>query len=156
LQRTFFISDVNFWFREDGVSIVAKGNPITGLQIPLSINYSQVKFDSKSRWRLGASGGFSFNLMDKSSGGKSGMLRSLDQRREINYTSFFSPAKRSFFTFDIGVFVKYRLSEKLWVNYVYSHSQNLLEPIVVNNIFYSLTNPISATDYVAQTVVNGK
>jgi hypothetical protein len=74
LQRTFFISDVNFWFREDGVSIVAKGNPITGLQIPISINYSQVKFDSKSRWRLGASGGFSFNLMDKSSGGKSGML----------------------------------------------------------------------------------
>jgi len=57
LQRTFFISDVNFWFREDGVSIIAKGNPITGLQIPLSINYSQVKFDSKSRWRLGASGG---------------------------------------------------------------------------------------------------
>jgi hypothetical protein len=47
------------------------------------------------------------------------------------------------------------LSEKLWINYVYSHSQSLSEPIVVNNIFYSLTNPISATDYVAQTVANG-
>jgi hypothetical protein len=77
-QRTLFITDVNFWFREDGVSIIGKDDPITGLQIPVHVNYSLVKFDSKSRWRLGASGGFSFNLMDKSSGGKSGMLRSID------------------------------------------------------------------------------
>jgi hypothetical protein len=77
-QRTLFITDVNFWFREDGVSIIGKDDPITGFQIPVHVNYSLVKFDSKSRWRLGASGGFSFNLMDKLSGGKSGMLRSID------------------------------------------------------------------------------
>jgi len=93
--------------------------------------------------------------MDKSSGSVSGIAKSVDQRREINYKSTFSPAKRSFITFDIGAFVKYRLSEKLWINYVYSYLQSLSEPIEVNDILYSLTNATSTKDYVAQTVSNG-
>lgn len=113
IQRTFFITDVNFWFLEPGNILIVKSDPITGLQIPVSVNYSLIKFDSKSRWRLGVTTGFSFNFMDKSSGSTSGGKKNTDRTREINFNSTFSPAKRSFITFDIGAFVKYRLTEKL-------------------------------------------
>ncbi len=155
IQRTFFVTDVNFWFLTSGYVLFFKSNPITGRQIPISINYNLVKFDSKSRWRLGASGGVSFSFINKSSGTGYGTVKNIDRTIAINYNDDHSPVRRNFITFDIGGFVKHRLSRSLWAAYRFSYLQSFAEAIVVNNIRYSVTTGSATTDYVAQTVANG-
>ena len=156
IQRIFFISDVNFWFRQSGNIFLSKSNPYTGVQLPVGLKFNLISNESNSRWRIGAQSGFSFSKFRGTSGGKNYGTR-LNQTRtiKIEYSGIREVVDNNFITFDYGFFVKRKLSNRIWLSYNFTAIHSFSDQVVVNNIQYKVISGGTTTDYEANTVATG-
>jgi len=155
IQRIFFISDVNFWFRQSGNIVLSKSNPFTGMQVPVYLKFNLISNESNSGWRIGAHSGFSFSRLRTQSGTGYGGANNQSQTIKIDYSFMTEVADNNFTTFDYGLFVKRKLSNRVWLSYNFTAIQSFSDQVVVNNIQYKVISGGTTIDYEANTVATG-
>lgn len=155
VQRVFFVSDVNYWFPGQGNFFFSKSQPITGVQIPVALDFHLIHDHSSSRWRLGFTGGTSLQLIEKAKGTGFGAVLSFDRSIQITDNYAYNSVERTFATLDAGLFVKYRLGRHVWATYSLIWLHSFANTVVENNVRYSVASAVITTNHEARTVADG-
>jgi len=127
--------------------------PITGIQIPLGVRCHFIRNSSPSRWRLGVQGGV--NLAFVEPGGRI-RVDHIDRGSDIIIArEAHEMMNRCFVALDVGIFAKYRLSDRVNLIYTYSFVQSLAGPVSVQHVSYQVTTGGVTQQYTARTESNG-